>query len=333
MSKKAKIIEVLEAAGKLYFYLYEYDNKQKNILTRGIDLLFCKDISFLDKVLIVYAWLTKMDSKRVKQAQKAYFNAYNYRKRMVLRRIFDCFGFSGFVSLPFSEDNPDPDEAIRCFFSISNEIFYSNIYKLDKLLDDNDVIIDGGANIGLFSLYAKSLKENVSCLVFEPEVRNFQALEKNLRDYENIKLFKEGLSDKVSEGRLLISTAHGAHKLDSKLLDFSLCYDYYGSQKVKLNTIDNVVFSTNTKVDLIKLDIEGAELLALRGGVKTIPKYSPLLLVAAEHTRQQALEIIKFFRRNFRNYSFIRLNKENVLFYDPRKHLGRVKRLQDESGS
>lgn len=333
MLERRRILELLEAAGKLYFYLYEYDEKQKNILTRGIGLLFYKDMSFLEKALIVYARLTKQHSKGINQIKVKYFNTYNHSRRIILKTMFDSFRFSEFVSLPFSPNNPDLLEAIRCFFYISNEIFYSNIYKLDKLLDDNDVIIDGGANIGLFSLYAKSLKENVCCLVFEPEVRNFQALEKNLRDYENIKLLNEGLSDKVSEGRLLISTAHGVHKLDSNLIDNNLQANYYDTQRVKLNTIDNIAFETNTKVDLIKLDIEGAELLALKGGVKTIEEYNPLLLVAIEHSKKERGRIIKFVRGSFKNYSFIDLDKQNILFYVPKKHLGRIKRLQDENES
>jgi len=267
MIKSSKIIELLRSAGKIYFYLNKYEERHKNILSRGIDLLFLKDISFFEKVLLVYARLTRIHSKRITQVRIKYSKLINYKRNILLKTIFDSFGFSKFITLPFSEDNPYPDEVIRCFFSGCNEIFYSNIYKLDKLLEDNDVIIDGGGNIGLFSLYLKNLRENISCLVFEPEMRNFKAFKKNLEKYKNIKLFNEGLSNTVSEVNLLISDNVLEHKLDSKLIDFNLQTKYYDSQKIKLNTIDNVVFSTNTKkINVIKLDIEGSELLALEGG-------------------------------------------------------------------
>jgi len=330
MTKKAKIIELLEAAGKLYFYLYEYDNKQKNILTRGIDLLFCKDMSFLEKVLLVYARLTKRTSKRIAQIRIKYSNVYNYHERAILKTIFDSFGFGKFITLPFSEGDPNYNEAIECFFRNCREIFYKNHCRLDKLLDDNDVIIDGGASIGLFSLYAKNVKENVSCLVFEPEERSFKALKENLQDYKNVKFFNEALSDTVKEGELLISSNILMHRLNSELIDSDLKANYYDAQKVRLNTIDNVFFETNTKIDLIKLDIEGAELLALRGGVKTIQECDPLLLVAVDHAKKQRDKVIKFVRDHFEHYCFTEftfLSYRNVLFYDPRKHLDRVRRL------
>lgn len=271
MLEKPKTIKLLRTAGKIYFYLDEYEERDQSIfikyLRRGIDLLFRKHIPFIDKMLIVYAELTLKSSKKTNQVEMKYSNAYNYKRNILLKTIFDSFGFSEFITLPFSKNNPNPNEVIRCFFSGCNEIFYSNIYKLDKLLDDNDVIIDGGGNIGLFSLYAKNLKENISCLIFEPEMHNFKALKKNFQNYENIKLFNEGLSNIISEGDLLISDNVMDHKLNSKLIDFDLRVKYYDSQKIKLNTIDNVVFSTKIKkIDLIKLDIEGSELLALGGG-------------------------------------------------------------------
>lgn len=332
MSKKAKIIELLETAGKLYFYLV-WDERHKNILTRGIDLLFYKDVSFPEKVLLVYAKLTGKHSERIMRVKVKYADAYNYSKGAILRSLFDSFGFSEFVTLPVSENNPDPYEATRCFFSSCNEIFHSDIYRLDRLLDDDDVIIDGGGNIGLFSLYALNLSNNVCCLVFEPEEQNFQALKKNIQHYKNVRLFNEGLSDTVEERELLVSTNILMHKLNSESIDFDLESNYYGVQKVRLNTIDNVVLETNTKIDLIKLDIEGNELPALRGAVNTIERCSPLLLIAIDHSEKQALKIARFFREHFETYSSIRLNNQNVLFYDPKKHPDRIRRLQDEKGN
>jgi len=331
MLEKSKTIKLLRAAGKIYFYLYGYEERHKHILSRGVDLLFYRDISFLEKVLLVYARLTKRHSKRIAQVRIKYSNAYNYSRKVLLKTIYDSFEFSKFITLPFSEDHPNPDGVIKWFFYSCNEIFYSNIYKLDKLLEDNDTIIDGGGNIGLFSLYAKNLRENISCLVFEPEINNFKALKKNLENYKNIKFFNEGLSNTVSEANLLISDNVLGHKLDSELIDFDLQANYYDSQKIRLNTIDNVVFSTKIKkIDLIKLDIEGSKLLALKGMVKTMEKYNPLLLVAVEHSNVQKPKIIKFFKENFKSYSYIELNDQNVLFYNPKKHLSRINKLEKE---
>jgi len=274
--------------------------------------------------------INKEHSSKSNKIKIKYLNAYRYGQDIVLKTIYETFGLENLIALPLSETNPDRADPIRRFFSGCNEIFYSNIYKLDKLIDDNDVIIDGGGNIGLFSLYAKNLKKNLSCLLFEPEMSNFEVAKKNLANHEGIEYFNEGLFSEVSQGELLLSSNVMDHKLDSKLIDFEIPAYYYDRQKIKLNTIDNAVLLTNkSKVDLIKLDIEGSELLALQGAVETIKKYTPLLLIAVDHSKKQKRNIIDFFKENFNIYSSIEINKENILFYDPEKHLHRIQRLQD----
>lgn len=131
---------------------------------------------------------------------------------------------------------------------------------------------------------------------------------------------------------LLLSDNVLKHRLNSESIDFfDMGGDYYDIQKIKLNTIDNVVFSINTKIDLIKLDIEGSELLALKGSIKTIERYSPLLLVVVDHAKEEREEVIRFIRDHFKRYSFTEFtfsSYKNVLFYDSKKHMHRIKRLQ-----
>lgn len=159
----SKTIGLLRTAGKIYFYLYEYEERDQNMLIkylkRDIDLLFRKDISFLDKVRIVYAELTRKHSKKGNQIEMKYLNTFYYSRRVLLKTIFNSFGFSEFITLSFSEGDSNYNEAMECFFRNCREIFYKNHCRLDKLLGDNDVIIDGGGNMGLFSLYAKNLKK------------------------------------------------------------------------------------------------------------------------------------------------------------------------------
>lgn len=297
---------------------------------RSIELLNCKNLSLFEKLQIIFAKINIGNHSKMVKIRAKYSKLSRDNKIMVLKTIFDYFNLDSFIALPFVKKNKiDSGEIIRCFFKSCDEIFYSNIYKLDQLLDDGDVIIDAGGNIGLFSLYAKNLRKDVSCIILEPEVRNFQALQKNLENYEHIFLFNKGLSNIVSQGELLISKNSLVHRVNSEEVDFDLEIDYNGVQKIELNTIDNIIFSKRLckGVDLIKLDIEGSELMALKGAIKTIKNYNPLLLVAVEHSKRQERKIISFFKSNFINYSFLKLSSGNLLFYNPEKHSSRINKL------
>ena len=58
------------------------------------------------------------------------------------------------------------------------------------------------------------------------------------------------------------------------------------------------------KVDLIKMDIEGAEVRALLGGLETIARFRPNLAISIYHTPEQFVEIPLLLRQHLRNYEF-----------------------------
>lgn len=75
--------------------------------------------------------------------------------------------------------------------------------------------------------------------------------------------------------------------------------------KIKTTTID--LFrnrNLNEKIDFIKMDIEGAELPALKGGIETIKKDRPQLAISIYHSVEDFLEIPKFLHQELENYTF-----------------------------
>ena len=65
------------------------------------------------------------------------------------------------------------------------------------------------------------------------------------------------------------------------------------TQQIKCQTLDQFVISNKIpKVDLIKCDVEGAELLVLKGSENVIKKYHPVLILEIEsrHTQQYNYE-------------------------------------------
>lgn len=131
--------------------------------------------------------------------------------------------------------------------------FYSILYggTYDRFigrLTPNDTVIDGGANVGIFSLLISPLVKRVYAV--EPDPTNFALLQQNIEGNRatNVTPVNAALSDRVGKGYLSGSGQIG----------------YLSDEGTPINTttIDEL---TSGRVDAIKLDIEGAEAIALRG--------------------------------------------------------------------
>ncbi len=85
------------------------------------------------------------------------------------------------------------------------EIFYQNTYLLNNLtLNPGSIIIDVGANIGLFSLFAlKQCQYDAVIYSFEPIPTSFECLRKNLEPFKNqTHLYNLGIGDVVEDGSI-----------------------------------------------------------------------------------------------------------------------------------
>lgn len=77
-----------------------------------------------------------------------------------------------------------------------------------------------------------------------------------------------------------------------------------GNVKIKGKTIDSLLEERVTDVTFIKMDVEGSELKALEGSVKSIVKYKPRLAISIYHKPQDILEIPNYILNVNPNYKF-----------------------------
>ena len=127
-------------------------------------------------------------------------------------------------------------------------------------LNKGDTVWDVGANIGYFTLeFAKSVGSGGKVLSFEPHPEIFNVLQRNVRrnKYQNISLHNVACGEEATFSKLYFSTENeGNHKIVKN----SSSNDSVKTKIVKLST-----FLETHAPRLIKMDIEGAELLALKG--------------------------------------------------------------------
>lgn len=167
---------------------------------------------------------------------------------------------------------------------IQLQLFFLNKYEdfeltyVRDILTKGDHCIDIGANFGLYTLWCASIVGKEGRVIsFEPFKKNFEALEQNIKlnNFENVTAVESAVSDVTSQLDLFYDerdknlgmvSSHTSTKGVATVVEAVSVDDY-----VETNKISSIKF--------IKIDIEGGEYLALKGMVKTIDRFKPILQV------------------------------------------------------
>lgn len=140
----------------------------------------------------------------------------------------------------------------------------------EKVLAPGDVFADIGANIGYFTrIAARLVGEQGAVYAFEPMPAALRVLKENIQSFANVKLYEMALSAERGTGDFSVKK-HG---------DTSSLGVHSGAIRtiqVPIETLNNVLKS-ESRIDVIKIDVEGYELEVLRGATDIIARLKPLL--------------------------------------------------------
>lgn len=146
-----------------------------------------------------------------------------------------------------------------------------------KKVKNGMVVIDVGANIGYFTVISAQLVGPFGRVIsFEPEPENFSFLKETvaLNKFSNIEIYDLALSDKVGKGTLFLSKTN---KGDHRMFDPGNASE---SIDISMTTLDDFLMQKGIqKVDFIKMDIQGAEALALDGMKNTMAHNKRISLI------------------------------------------------------
>jgi FkbM family methyltransferase len=152
-----------------------------------------------------------------------------------------------------------------------------------RMLQPGMTFFDIGANIGVFSLAAgeRLWGQPSTIYAFEPCPSTFAILEKNLLKNEltKVRAVQVALSDQTGEAHLYVN-ADLKDALNSLEDPSHSDAEVVGREAVRTVTLDDFVVREHLpRVDLMKVDVEGAELLVFRGGRKLLQRPdAPLIL-------------------------------------------------------
>ena len=164
-------------------------------------------------------------------------------------------------------------------------------YCLDEInFQENDLVIDCGANIGELYLAFDEKKIKISYIAFEPDKKAFNSLEKNTKNaYQQ--LYNLALSDKNEKRNLYTDTDGGNTSLSE--------FESTSIEEIETKTLDSFNFKN---IKLLKIDAEGHEPEVLTGLTETLKNVE---YIAIDHSDERGfnqekttVEVFDFLYKN-----------------------------------
>lgn len=209
------------------------------------------------------------------------------------------------------------EELLKLYYPNGITIYWPKIYKYEFLnfvyeevygskgciyefpgkadISPDDGVIDGGACEGLFSLYC--LSKGASVISIEPNPVVANALKRTLEPWiEKGKaiVVEQLLGSKAGEMDLIINTTNVG---SSSIVDGWVTGS---SVNVPMITLDQLIKELNlSRVDFVKLDVEGAEREVVKGARATIEEFQPKWAIAGYHLPDDYYVLIKLLKNMY----------------------------------
>ena len=150
---------------------------------------------------------------------------------------------------------------------------------LDRFLQPGMTFLDAGANEGIYSIFAAArVGAEGTVWAFEPSQRELERLQTNivLNDF-NMPTFPVALAD--TNGQAELTVAGYGHEGQNTLGAFVYDIESSGKERIDLARLDDLIAKNPpSRIDLIKVDVEGAEQRLFLGAAETLRRYRPILL-------------------------------------------------------
>jgi FkbM family methyltransferase len=234
------------------------------------------------------------------------------------------------LSLPMIIDyiivvKPDWEKEERAFLT------KLDLQKKDNDNDHDNFIVDIGANIGFYTILLAKRYPNYEVISIEASKKLFKQLEGNcnlneLDTYSSsrrITLINKATTD-VADKKIDFYEIESLSTLLKEFLVDLPTYDknnnaLFSNEIVETTTIDSIVNSENiTKISLIKIDVEGAEVLTLKGAIQTLRRKKIKTMIIEFHSRENYDYIIRLLKELGYSISF---SKERPGIYEDPKYI------------
>ena len=193
--------------------------------------------------------------------------------------IINKITWTNFIPKKFYENKLVIDNK-SCFKAIPRKntddfilLFLDREKQLKKHIEikQGEVFADVGANVGHYSLTIASKNKNCQIIAIEAHPDTFNALNKNIKcnNFLNIQTVNKAISNNTGIMKIYEHTDAKGNQ-QTGMYDTSNRYNATSFVQVESDKLDNIFDSLGVSVDIMKIDIEGAEIEALEGANKTL---------------------------------------------------------------
>jgi FkbM family methyltransferase len=173
---------------------------------------------------------------------------------------------------------------ISTFYRVGNQLYkhafliYRHAYRIRKaytdraerqllrnILSEGAVVVDAGANIGIYSQFLSRCVGPTGVVhAFEPSPENFRRLQSATRELANVRVSQAAVGECSGRSKLYLS-----NQLNVDHRTYATEGDLRPTVQIDVIALDDY-FKPGQRVDLIKMDIQGYELHALRGATRVL---------------------------------------------------------------
>ncbi|MFX1375588.1 MAG: FkbM family methyltransferase [Promethearchaeota archaeon] len=245
-----------------------------NDLKERIDFLLRNDyIKFHEKIKII------------SQIHKLATSQKIILKRLISAKHHPSYFLIGGYKIYFEPeyDVEDQDELLKGITHVISEgLFFPYFFSPEVYLKKGDVVLDVGAFIGLSSMiFSKKIGEEGKVYAIEPVMHDVIKKNIEVNKINNIIIIPKALGNESGVIEIEISDYGGDASISKR--DYTKGH-YTRKKVVELSTLDHLVNELGLKkIDFIKIDIEGAEELAIRGANDLIEQFKPKWSISSYH--------------------------------------------------
>jgi len=178
----------------------------------------------------------------------------------------------------FNISGSEKDRSIIGAIESNGGYYELNIMRLlKKMITPGSICIDVGANVGVISLCLGHLASKGKVFAFEASEHNFTYLVRNIiqNNCSTVLPLNYGiLNDSCTVNFSYVEEVAGCSFISNTGVTAGI------SEQIRCISLDTWIESAGIQqLDFIKMDVEGAEIKALNGGMKTLEKFKPDMII------------------------------------------------------